>query len=371
MDLKTVLAATRFEHEWLADPFVQETQTHAASEAAVRHHYVPEFYLRRWCVNGELKPVVVDSKTALRPRPPRSVAFERDFYTIPTSAHTSGIPLRWVETHLARIEDKCSKHTAALVEGPIGVVSDLGMMRDMSVFLGFQISRTVAGRQRAMAIVSAPDSAKRKLLTRLSPSATPDEIDQSMQDQLPDRGHGAIRIIIEDVRNILATSILNRCWAVYETANAFVTSDEPVVMVAGPPNLRSSFVGTAPSAILIYPLSPDRVLVMRRTHLKETQNFVLDKDETRSVNCEILATAGKVVFERPTDVIAENLPVPSRPPLVEPDYEHLSDDDAIAMMLGAAAPPSRWMSANEVPPWPVTRWYDVEPERHPSSIRDR
>ncbi len=61
MDLKTVLAATRFEHEWLADPFVQETQTRAAFEAAVRHHYVPEFYLRRWCVNGELKPVVVDS----------------------------------------------------------------------------------------------------------------------------------------------------------------------------------------------------------------------------------------------------------------------------------------------------------------------
>lgn len=371
MDLKTVLAATRFEHEWLADSFVQETQTLAASEAARRHHYVPEFYLRRWCVNGELKPVVVDSKAALTPRPPRSVAFERDFYTIPTSAHTSGIPLRWVETHLARIEDKCSKHIAALVDGPIGVVSDLGMMRDMSVFLGLQVSRTVTGRQRAMAIVSAPDTAKRKLLTHLSPSATPAEIDQSMQDQLPDREHGAIRIIIEDVRNALATSILDRHWAVYETANAFVTSDEPVVMVAGPPHLRSTFGRAKPSAVLIYPLSPDRLLVMRRTDLKETQNFVLNEAETRSVNCEILATAARVAFERPTDVIAENLPVPSGLPLVEPDYEHLSDDDAIVMMLGAAVPPNRWMSADDIPPWPVTRWYDVEPNRDPSSSRGR
>lgn len=54
-----------------------------------------------------------------------------------------------------------------------------------------------------------------------------------MQDQLPDHKHGAIRIPIEDVRNALATSTLNRHWTVYETANAFVTSDEPVVMVAG------------------------------------------------------------------------------------------------------------------------------------------
>ena len=69
MDMKTVLAVTRFEHEWLADSFVQATQTLAASEAARRHHYVPEFYLRRWCVNGELKPVVVDSKATLMNRP--------------------------------------------------------------------------------------------------------------------------------------------------------------------------------------------------------------------------------------------------------------------------------------------------------------
>ena len=371
MDVKYVLAATRFEHDWLSDSFVQESQTRADAEAARRHHYVPEFYLRRWCIDGELKPVIIDSNTALRPRPPRSVAFEKDFYTIPASSHTLGMPLRWVETHLARIEDMCSKHITALVKGPIGVVGSLDIRRDMCVFLGLQASRTVAARRRAMAIVSAPDTAKRKLLTRLNPLSTPAEIDHSMQDQLPDRAHGAIRIIVEDVRNILATSILNRRWAIYETSGSIVTSDEPVVMIAGPPHGRSSFVGAALSAVLIYPLSPNRVLVMQRTDLKGSRNFVLNEEETSSVNREILATAARIAFERPTDSIVEDLRMPSRLPLVEPDYEHLSDDEAIALMLGVAVPSSRWTGGDALPPWPVARWYDVEPNRSHSFDRGR
>lgn len=356
MDLSDALKLSRFDHEWLSDAFVEQSRTLAVRETARRHHYVPEFYLRRWCVDGKLKPFDIDTRTALHPRPPRSVAFERDLYTIPTDP-SANTPMIWLETHLSRIETQCSKHIATLVSESVGIVDDHKVTRDLSVFLGLQVSRTVAARHRTMAIVSAPDSAKRKLLQQLMPSATPAEIDQSMEDQLPDRTHEAIRLLVEDVRNTLASGMFNRRWAVYESASPAVTSDEPVVMIAGPPHQRSSSVGAGLSAALLYPLSPDRVLVMLRADLGHTEPFTLDKHEMESINWEVLATANRVSFERPNDSIGEGASVPSRRPLVEPDYGHLGDDDAIALMLSEATPSSRWDGTSTPPPWPIARWY--------------
>ncbi|WP_454163079.1 DUF4238 domain-containing protein [Gordonia iterans] len=261
--------------------------------------------------------------------PPKSIGFARDLYTLPDSGD---VPQRWVEVHLARIEDRSAERIGSLVDRDPGVITDRSMKADLAVYLGFQVKRTVGARQRTLAIVSAPDSAKRKYLPALDPGATADELKQSMRDKRSDPIDEAIRLMLDDVRNVVAGSLVKRRWAVYRTAAPLVTCDEPVVPIAGPPHPRHYCAGIGFSAAVVFPLAPDRVLVMLRDDRRCREPFVLSRSETRELNREILAGTEKTAFERPGDSIIEKLKVPPRDRSPESDYRGLSDDEAFERM---------------------------------------
>ncbi|MCF3939565.1 DUF4238 domain-containing protein [Gordonia tangerina] len=357
MDALRMIAANRVDHEWLTDAFAEESRTLAEGEVASRHHFIPVFYLRRWAIDGLVKAVDVDTGRAKRPLPPKSLAFERDLYTLPDDDETTDLPLRWVETHLSRIEDTCSRHIEDLVEGDTGLVVDDAAKADLAVFLGLQISRTVDARRRTLAIVNTPDSVKRRFLPAIAPTATAAQISHSMNDQLPDPKHEAIRVMLADVRNVTASTLLKRLWTMYETQAPLVTCDEPVVAIAGPPRPRNAFIASGYSAVIAYPLSPNRVLVMFHPDLQPPSPFTLDTSETEALNQEIVASSAKTAFERPVDEIIENSAVPPRPPYEEPDYTNLDDSETIRLLLASATPRNRWIPAENPPTWPVDRWY--------------
>ncbi len=63
-------------------------------------------------------------------------------------------------------------------------------------------------------------------------------------------------MLIEQVKNVNASTLFKRNWAVYEPSGPLVTSDEPVVLIAGPPFARDGNAGTALSGgVIVYPLS--------------------------------------------------------------------------------------------------------------------
>lgn len=328
----------------------------AVGEEARRHHYVPEFYLRRWTIDGLVKTVDVDSRRAKRPLAPKSIAFERDLYTVPHHAMDDA-PSRWVETYLSRVENEAAKRVGRLVEGELGPVVDVGLKADLAVFLGLQIGRTAAARRRSLIIAEAPDVVKLSLLTRMAPHATSTQIEHSVQDQLVDSTAGAIRMLIEQVKNVNASTLFKRNWAVYEPSGPLVTSDEPVVLIAGPPFARDGNAGTALSGVIVYPLSPKRALVMLRSDLWHRSPFSLTRGETRRLNREIVANAAKSAFERPSDEIIESSEVPCRRPTAEPEYSTLTVDDAIDLMRRLATQKSRWTGIESPPTWPVLRWH--------------
>lgn len=357
MDVLRIIAANRVDHKWLTDAFIEESRDLAEAEMASRHHFVPAFYLRRWTIDGRIKAVDVDTGRAKRPLPPKSLAYERDLYTLPDYDETTDLPLRWVETHLSRIEDPCSRHIEDLVGGSTGPVVDDVIKSDLAVFLGLQMSRTVGARQRTLTIVNTPDSVKRRFLPAIAPTATVAQISHSMNDQLPDPKHEAIRVMLANVRNVTASTLLRRRWTVYQTEAPLVTCDEPVVAIAGPPRPRNAFIGSGYSAVIAYPLSPDRVLVMFHPDLQPPSPFTLDTSETEALNQEIVASSAKTAFERPVDEIIQHSAVPPRPPYEEPDYTNLDDNEAIRLLLASATPRNRWIPAENPPPWPVSRWY--------------
>lgn len=358
MDINRIITAYRFDHPWLSEAFVEESRVQAAGETARRHHFVPEFHLRYWAIDGLVKAVDVDTGRAKRPLSTKSVAYERDFYTVPDGADSVDTSPLWVETYLSRIENSAARHIADLNAGPAGPVSKLAVKRDLAVFLGLQHRRTVDARRCSLVIANAPDSIKRPMLERIMPTATPLQIEQSMQNQLADHKAGAIRMMIEDVRNGSAGMLFGRRWAIYDTEDALVTCDEPVIAIAGPRYPRNINVGFGRSGVVVYPLSPERVLVMSHPRLQHRGPYQLDHDETRSLNLEIVANAAKTAFERPSDTGVESARVPARPPSTAPDYTKMSVDDAIALVLRLATPRNRWAYHDNPPPWPVPRWFE-------------
>lgn len=353
-----LMRAARFEHEWLSESFVAESQRLAVNERSRKHHYVPQMYLDRWAVNGLVQPVQVDSGQMHRPQPPHEVAHEKNFYSLPSTVSTMSTPLKWIEKHLSRIEGTCARHLGELEKWGAGVVSDPALKSDLAVFLGLQITRTVSSRERALVLVKGPDAAKREYLELLGLDSA--EIDESMNNRQPDPKHEALDLMLKDVQNVTARGLHLREWALYRTASPLVTCDDPVVLLAGPGKSRTSAQVVGSSAVALYPLNPRQGLVMLAPGLHHRGPYLLDAAETAALNVEIVAAATKTTFERPGDDIAAGITVPPWPERDELDDEtvaQLSAREALKVLLDAVTPRTRWTDSAAAPAWPVPRWY--------------
>ncbi|WP_171061652.1 DUF4238 domain-containing protein [Rhodococcus zopfii] len=360
-DLTTLIATMRFEHPWLEDDFVEESRRIGHAEQGKKHHHVPQMYLKRWAIDGRVQPIEVDSRRARPPQATKNIACQNEFYSLPAVDGTMDLPLKWIETHLGRIESECARHLDALTTWGAGVVSDTELKRDLSVFLGLQVTRTVSNRQRALVLVKGPDGAKRLFLKKTNPQWSPAQIEESMSRRQDDPKHEALDLMIKDVRNVVADALYRREWAVYRTASPLVTCDDPVVFLAGPPLPRSVSIGAIGSAAVLYPVGPQCLLVMLRPGLSHRGPYTLDAAETSSINTEIVAAATKTAFERPGDGIAVNISLPARPAVRELDDEqagNLGDEEALQHLLHEVTPRTRWAAdPSAAPDWPVARWY--------------
>lgn len=346
-----------FEHRWLEQGFIDESRRLGELEKTKEQHYVPQMYLRRWAIGGLVQPTVVDRRKQLKPQLPREIGKRRNFYSLPPEDSTMEAPVRWIETHLSRIEAESERRLTELEQHGRGVVTDVDLKRDLSVFLGLQVTRTPSNRERALALIEAPERAKRAFLRHLSDADFHAMIDRTEKD--PKRE--ALNLMFLDVRNIGAGSLFRREWAIVETSGPLLTCDDPVVLIGGG-NFPRGFGGISLSSVVMYPLNPTRLLVMFMVPGQGSRGgYVLDERETHEVNLEIVAASHAVVFERPGDALAEQFHVPARPS--EPStfdagvLSELDDAAAMVMMLQAASPQSRWAGVLDAPEWAVPRWH--------------
>lgn len=355
----TILADPRFEHRWLSTEFIAESRALGENERTREQHYVPQLYLKRWMVGGVVQPVLVDRRTPLRPQPPKDIAKKTNFYSLPAPDSTMGAPLRWIETHLSRIENDCAHRLDQLERGGTGIVADDGLKRDLAVFLGLQAVRIPSNRERHLLLIEGPVRAKREFYRHLVPAMTDAEFHGLLARAHPDPKVEALYLMFSDVELATAGALYRRQWAVFRTTGPIVTCDDPVVLVAGPPHDRGAMHGVGRSAVVFYPLNPQHLLVMFRPDLPYRGDYQLDEQETRSVNHEIMAAANTTVFEKPGDDITVQLEVPTRtrPELDDEQIAQLDDAAALQLMLRAVSPRSRWDEVRDAPGWPVPRWY--------------
>ncbi len=106
--------ALHYEHDWLSEEFVAESQRLAEDEAAKKHHYVPQMYLKRWAVDGLIQATQVDDGRVHSAQPTKFVAQAKNFYSLPPANSTMDLPLKWIEKHLSRIEHVCAVRLSEL-----------------------------------------------------------------------------------------------------------------------------------------------------------------------------------------------------------------------------------------------------------------
>ncbi|MBY4128037.1 DUF4238 domain-containing protein [Rhodococcus fascians] len=358
-DLNGLIQAMKFDHEWLSDGFIAESQRLAANENTRHQHYVPQMYLKRWAIDGLLQQVEVDSTRKLPLQPTKEVAKGKNFYTLPSIESTLHLPLKWVETHLGRIESICAEHIETLVKWGSGVVSDATLKRDLSVYLGLQLTRTVASRERTLVLVHGPDAAKRIIWRRLNPSGNAAQLEEAMGKRFADPKQEALDLMVKDVRNVAAEALFQREWAVYRTVSPIPTSDDPVVVLSGPPLTRDVHAGVGYSAAVLFPLDPHHLLVMLKPGLSHRGPYKLKSSEADQVVLEIVGAANLMAIERPGDGVIAQVSVPPRPVQEEMDGDRAGElsKEAAIRLLQDVVPRSRWASAEDQPAWAVQRWY--------------
>ena len=275
-----------------------------------KQHYVPQFYLRRFCssdggifVYDKLLDRVFGSNV-------RDVASDRYFYDVPTIDEAVGVE-QFVEKYFHPIETE-----AAVVLEELVVKLDSGTFRrlseadrsTLSIFLVFQFMRTVEARQR---MVQTVEKLEERLFRDFLATKHPDLANKPFKVTLNEEEHA--RLHAEHLLNYefvteLADTISKHLWfiLVNETSLKLFCSDNPLVKQPNISHPWRSMSGLASKGIEIdFPISSKYLInIGEQTFfesleskdgeanvIRDPENIVFFnslqvRDSTRQVYCE-------------------------------------------------------------------------------------
>jgi hypothetical protein len=211
-----------------------------------RHHYVPQFYLRRFLGAGGLLWVWDKNQGRVFQANPTSIATAKDFYRLHEFEDLGRDPLI--------LEKQLSD-----MEGQSALITDewLRMLRTMQPGQKLQIPkvhRYIVARFMAVQFLRTEDT--RSILTALS-EQEPSDLSREVQANLHTSliwDQGIVRSITRRIREAVWIFARN------ETTTPFVTSDNPVAFRTKDNRmwLRAGFL--AEGVYAVYPLAPDMVM---------------------------------------------------------------------------------------------------------------
>lgn len=233
-------------------------------------HYLPQVYLRQWCLEGRLwryrrmgpqQRLVPDRKT------PRTIAFEPDLYTIPVGGMANGLTGQGVEALLAQTIDSRFGAIAARTSTLDGKVVDPRDEADLVWLLQTFVARGRGTLRRVEAgmgeVIEGYRPMIESMMQRANQQKSRDELRSYLDYRMPRvaalAGLAAIlgkhvpadlRWLDGDIHIIQSTHFQELLRAI--GAGEFVTFEAPVVeWESNPVGLRASFS-----------MSPERLLVV-------------------------------------------------------------------------------------------------------------
>ena len=219
------------------------------------HHYVPQFYLRRFCdASGHIW--AWDKQTdRVFPTSPQSVAAEHSFYYVDRLAERGREPLM-LERHFASLESETSRATSQWLECIRG--GSLGMPVPISEY-----DRALAALFIALQWFRTADT--RELLVQFSSLEGGTVVSNKGHAVVSERMRRSIHTnalwngsVLEEFRRRLESAFW--IFARNTTEIAFVTSDNPVAFRRFDHEAWVKIGQFCSGTVVVYPLAPDVIL---------------------------------------------------------------------------------------------------------------
>lgn len=374
--------------------------------APKQHHLVPALYLRRWAVDGRIRVTDLDTRDDYVSAA-RDAARRSGYYSLASAdLDPDVLPPLLAEVALAEIESATAPLLDRLADEPESLGPEEVAM--IAAFLGHQFVRGASVREgireshremfRMQYGTLSDAGVRRELQGRLGRPATETEVAESVAF-LTDVHNGtawsepqqpALVGMALDLAWHMGHLLTFRPWVVYDTPPVLVTCDEPVLPIDGPGGHRSRRGGVGTAGVVIWPIQPDRLLVMPRADLRfahdvrPTHRSVaafrcmdpLSRSDVTQINRELAAAAHRWAFEQTSTRQAKLIRVPRRPS----NFHHQEVDALVrgepqrVLMMNT---PNRWAGTSDAPPWPVSAWWPpgaLSPHefgrRHPELVPD-
>lgn len=348
-----------------------------------KHHIVPASYLERWSVDGTVRVHVLDESRSYVTRPGKA-ARQTDYYRAESDDIDPGIvPPMIFETILSRIEGSAVGAIDELI-GNSGRIS-AQVRYDLATFMAFQNARGHRQRLRVrtMAHIYAKlmtegisDEQIRERLAEVDAEVREDDIEKARKaiEQLQ---NDELLVVPQDVQatsmafsaaELAAALLFTRPWMIGKTPKSLITTDEPVLPIPGPGSAREEAGGVGHAGLVVFPLSPDRILIAVRPDLADhlglpqdlnlVETVDLDFAETFALCRELLMGATRWAFERSDRKVVTKFPIPERPEDVSLDeFMSTSGDESSLIRFYSY---NRWANADYVPVWPLERFWPPE-----------
>jgi hypothetical protein len=296
---------------------------------------------------------------------PSKVARSRDYYRLPVEElGNEDVPEMLFETLLSEIEsDGKVAIDALLAEGSLP--SPRRERLQLSMLMATQYVRGERGRaavrESASRVVKALTAGHDEdsivaFLKRRHLETTPEQValarrsfEMLANGEIKAEPHPATQMAIAAQPVEQITEVLfNKSWVLYR-GQGVITSDEPVVTVGGPGSDRRAVAGLMTASVVMFPVSPEALLVMHRPGRFRYPTATLNARETEQANVEIAANATRLLFDQPGKSTIHHMKIPQR---LEESVEWVEYGDFIHYYRK-----SRWANEKVPPPWPVQRWY--------------
>ena len=314
---------------------------------------------------------------------PEKVARITDFYTLDSEAAlAAGIPPLLAETLFGEIESRAAPVIRRLVDRPPSLRAQ--EVVDLALFLAQQIARgqvnraqheEIATNLRALQFGSLTDEQLRNMVERTGRPVDEAELEKA-REAIAALKDGSVRVAPERAASValsMATAVeagevlLYRAWVVASSPSPLITCDEPVVFLGTRGRPRSARGGVATAAVIGYPLSPYRILMMVHPAISAQNELQaadtgrvyaddLDVVERAQMCREIAMNCYRWVFEHPGTRIGQHLWLPDIDSVSASEIVGMVDATGREAEIHHSYPTTRWA---HVPPswWPTGRWW--------------
>lgn len=295
-----------------------------------RHHYVPEFYLKRFAAmsraatkkrKATYRICRVERRSGQNSKKLLGVsdaAVETDFYSIETADHRR---VAEAEHMIGVFETAASFAFANFDSKGRDYFPDTVDRENLAHFMALQFVRgpqtvalheevaTKASRMILRMVASSPDRVRSHLR-----DGADDPTDEAVASAVRSLRADAETIEVTPHRNVVVGSIFSsakefvpyfllRNWTVVRTPIPLLTSDQPIVLWSrGEGGSKWGGIGLATAEAIVYPLDRHRALILRDPDFPQPESVMdVSVDVAHTLNAHIANKSRRWVFHHPAD----------------------------------------------------------------------